>query len=211
LGASLSLDSNYLLRGVSLSDGRPALSLAFAYDDPSGAYGDATVVGSDTRPSGVEVLGYVLRAGYAQRLASGMSWDVGLTHTALAAYADQRYSAHYTEIYAGLSRNGLSAHVYLSPRYFDEGVATAYVDVDGSVRPWRSWRLFGHLGLLTPLSTPDPPTSRRPRFDVRLGLARAFRNLELHAAWTATTPSAIYPPGYPQRGTGVDVGVSWFF
>ena len=42
VGVSASLLTDYLYRGVSLSDGRPAASLTLSYDHPSGAYGGLT-------------------------------------------------------------------------------------------------------------------------------------------------------------------------
>jgi uncharacterized protein (TIGR02001 family) len=208
VAASLAIDSDYPLRGVSLSDRRPVMSLTLAYDHDSGVYGDVAAIGVATRRSGVEVLGYVAHLGYARRLPSGASLDIGVTNSRVTTYVHRRYTYDYTEVYVGLSKGDLSAHVYVSPDYIGEGGPTAYVDLEGALRPARNWRVFGHVGLLTPLSESN---ERRARLDLRAGVAREFGNLELHVVCTATSTAPYYPPGYPQKRTALTVGAVYFF
>src|SRR5205809_7860424 len=47
LNASLGVVSDYRLRGVPLTQGRPAVTLDVGYDHSSGAYAGATVIGED--------------------------------------------------------------------------------------------------------------------------------------------------------------------
>ena len=211
VGAGVSIESDYQLRGVSLSDGRPAVSLNLSYDHASGAYGAISGVFVDSRHSGAQVLGYVANLGYARRLASGVSWDVGVINSGVTTYVDYEVSSTYTEVYAGVSKNDLSLHVYYSPKYIGEGGGSVYVDFDGALRPANHWRIFGHVGALARLGARNLHNVDATRIDFRVGVAREFKHFELHAAWTATTPTAVYPAGYRQDRTAFVVGAACFF
>lgn len=208
---SVEADSDYRVRGVSLSDGQPALTASIAYDDASGAYGGLNLIGVATDHSGPQPLGWVVYAGYAQRLSPGLSLDVGLTNSDVSVYLDHRYKANYTEVYAGLTHGSLSAHIYVSPKYIIGDAATVYMDLDGAIRPARNWRLFGHAGVLMPLETPAPPNPARTRFDVRAGVAREIKRCEVRLSWTATTPQPFYPEARRQSRSTVLASVAYFF
>ncbi|HZZ36423.1 MAG TPA: TorF family putative porin, partial [Caulobacteraceae bacterium] len=211
VAGSLAIDSDYQLRGVSLSDNEPVASVTLSYDHGSGAYGDIAAIGVATRRTGVEFLGYVAHLGYARRLPSGASLDVGVANSRITTYVHRRYSYDYTEVYVGLSKGDLSAHVYLSPDYIGEAGPTAYVELEGALRPARHWRVFGHIGLLAPLRESSGPDERRARLDLRAGIARELGNLELHVVGTTTSTAPYYPPGYLQKRTALTVGAVYFF
>jgi uncharacterized protein (TIGR02001 family) len=211
VGVSASLDSDDIWRGVSLTDGRPIASLGVSFDHDSGVYGGLTLSAVDSRPSGLVPQGYVAYLGYARRLAGGGSWEVGVTNSETSAYLEHKYSDNYTELYAGFSKHDISAHIYYSPRNIIVNAPTLYGDVDGAIRPAPGWRLFGHAGVLVSLSGQPPPGGERARFDLRAGVAREFKALELHLAVTATTPRPVYPEGHPQNSSRLEGGVSVFF
>ena len=95
----------------------------------------------------------------------------------------------------------MSARLYYSPDYFGTGAQTLYVDLDGAVRPARHWRLFGHVGALSPLGGEARFGGHRAYVDVRAGVAFAFRGCELRLAWTAIDPKPYYPSWYsPEEG-----------
>jgi uncharacterized protein (TIGR02001 family) len=198
LGASLSLASDYRLRGLSLSNRKPALSVNLSYDTASGVYFGASAIGADTAHSGLQLIGHQEYVGYAGRTGSGPDWDVGVSNASYTEYFRRRYALNYTEVYAGLTSSNLSAHVYYSPDYLGEGVATLYVGVDGAIHPAPRWRLFGHLGVLSPLDARGGASIRRPQFDLRVGAATTFRRCEFQLAWTHAGPDADYPAEHAQ-------------
>jgi uncharacterized protein (TIGR02001 family) len=160
----------------------------------------------DTTHGGAKLFSDVEYIGYAARLTTGQSWDVGVRSQQITFYADQERSVRYTELYAGLSNANLSAHVYYSPDYFAKSANTAYVEVDGTLRPAENWRLFGHAGVLTPLGG---QSGRRERYDLKAGVARDFKTFELHLAWTAAFPRP--QPNTSQNRAAVVAGASVFF
>jgi len=187
--ASVFVESDHRLRGLSLSDARPAFGANLGFDDASGAYVGGTLVGQDTdSDSGLRTIGDTLYAGYARRLAPGQSWDVGVSSTEARVYDGQPYSLRYAEVYAGYSRDNLVARLSYSPNYFAHGAKAAYFEVNDSYRPAEDWRLFGHAGLLTPLGGGPAPSVHHAYVDLRAGVARQFNRLELYAAWTASYP-----------------------
>jgi len=205
--AEFQSDNRY--RGVSLSEGRPAIGVTLSYDAPSGLYAGVTGASAIDR----DALSYTAYVGYAHRIGE-TAWDVGLTGGGAdvrpgGPYA-RRYEAVYAEVYAGLTRHNVSAHLYYSPRYIVEEAPTLYADIEGAVRPATGWRVFAHAGLLVPLASTRPGEGGE-RADVRLGVAREFRRGELDLAWTATTPAPVYPEFYHQRPQTLIAGARWFF
>jgi len=211
LGVSVSADSDYRLDGVSLSDEKPDLSLSVVYDHSSGFYGGGSLIGAEGLHGGVRFLGDVEYIGYAARFDATNSWDVGVTNSNIEEEIPRSYNLHYTEIYVGFVRDDFNAHIYYSPNYLGGGVSAAYLDLNGNVRPARQWRLFGHVGVLTPVGGWAGPGSRRERYDLRTGVAAEFRGGELRLAWTTTSPDLDYPLGHRQGGAALVLGSALFF
>ena len=83
VGATFSFFSEARLRGISLSAGHPIAQLDLSYDDPGGFYGSlsaSTVLSSEY---GLRPLGLEENLGYAKKLKSGPSIDVGGTLQAI--------------------------------------------------------------------------------------------------------------------------------
>jgi uncharacterized protein (TIGR02001 family) len=211
VGVSLAADTDDRLRGVSISDGQPVVSLNLAYDHQTGFYGGVSATAVVTAHDGWEMLGEVVYAGYAGRLDGQTSWDVGATNSSVSVYPDTAYRYNYTEVYAGIARNGLSAHVYYSPRYLGGGAPTFYGELNGAWRPARRWRLFAHAGVLTAVGHGALTYYGRTQFDARLGVAREFGRCEVHLAWTTTSATPDFPPGYAQSRNGVVLGAAYNF
>ncbi|HEY1879283.1 MAG TPA: TorF family putative porin [Caulobacteraceae bacterium] len=211
VSVSLTAQSDYLLRGVSLSDGRPTLTLDVNYDDKSGFYGALSATAVDTRNAGAEVLGFVADAGYAKRLTNGLTWDVGVTDSQISTYVDNRYVANYAEAYGGLSRGGLAAHLYFSPDYLGESVQTLYLDLSGSIRPADRWRLFAHAGLLAVVGGDADVLGGRDHLDFRAGVARQFGRFEARITGSWAEPAPVYPEGVRHGHGTLVAGASVFF
>jgi uncharacterized protein (TIGR02001 family) len=211
VAVNIAAQSDDRFRGVSLSDGQPTLSLSVSYDHESGLYGGLTAVAVATERSGPQALGYVAYLGYAHRLDPTASWDVGVTNSDVSVYVHRKYSYNYTELYAGFTKGSISLHLYYSPNYFFEDTSTLYVDLDGAFHPIKAWRLFGHLGVLAPLGAPPPASPAGAQVDLRAGLAREFRRVELSLAWSAAAPSPVYPAIYRQPRNAIILSATYFF
>jgi uncharacterized protein (TIGR02001 family) len=211
VGLSASVDSDDRVRGVSLSDGNPILSLNLTYDHVSGVYAGVSATAVATDHIGVEMLGDVVYLGYAGRLSPETSWDVGVSNSNVSIYPDIAYRYNYTELYAGITRNNISAHLHYSPRYLGGGARTLYGEVNGSWKLARRWRLFAHVGVLTSLGGGSFTYAGRTQFDGRLGVAREFGRCEVRLAWTTTSSAPDFPEGYRQSRNAVVAGAVYNF
>jgi uncharacterized protein (TIGR02001 family) len=211
LGVSATVTSDFRYRGVSLSDDKPAASMTITYDHPSGLYVGVSGIAALTARDGARPLGYQTYLGYAGRLGPGVSWDAGVARTDLTLYIKPRYRVRYNEIYAGVAAHDVSVHVYYAPNYLGEGIRTVYVDVSGAKRLSETVRLFGHVGLLTPLHPQPDAEINRPQLDVRAGVAARLKGFDLQMAWTRFGPNREYPAGNPQRRDAVIVSATHAF
>ena len=134
--------------------------------------------------------------------AAGPTWDVGLSNVDFALYGDRRFALRYSEVYAGVSQGGLSAHLHYSPNYLKAGENTLYGEVNGVTRPAENWRLSAHAGVFQRLDRPGPD-GHHTRYDLRLAVTREFRNLELEVGWATATPSQIEPQSSVLMGATV--------
>lgn len=207
VGAVASVFSDARFRGYSLSDGRPIATLDFAYDDPSGFY--AGLAGTGVLRSGGDPAPLALQvdAGYAKRLRSGMTIDLGITHSNYSHYSSRERGTSYTELYAGIAHGALSSRISLSPHYFEQGRWTAYGEINGNVSPARKWSLNGHAGMLVPLRTPSYEVYRT-EFDWSIGVTREFDRLSLHATWSDGAPGHDYYRGHTHSRSALVVGAS---
>jgi hypothetical protein len=106
----------------------------------------------------------------------------------------------------GLAQGDVSGRLSIASGYPRKGVETAYLELNGVVRPTDDWRLTGHLGLQTRLS------QRRgddERLDVTLGVVRSFGNVEAKLSWTVLTPRP--EPRASWTRPGLTAAVSVYF
>ena len=208
MGATISAFSDARFRGYSLSEGRPVAVLDFAYDDPSGFYADASGTGV-FKAGHPNPLGFQVNAGYAKRLNSGTTLDFGVTNATYSHYSRSQAARSYSEVYAGISRGGLSSRIFLSPHYSESGLWTAYWEVNAAISPARNWSLDGHVGMLVPLKTPAGDQDYRSAFDVKLGVSRELGPVSLHLAFDKGVRGSAYYGESARRGSAVVVGASW--
>lgn len=187
LGVSAAVQSDYRYRGLSLSEGRPTAGLNVAFDHPSGVYAGGTIAAVDTDRHGVKPFGRTVYLGYASRTRGGRTWDVGATNAKIKYYGFANLTVDYTEIYAGSNTEHTSVRVYYAPDYFEQGIKTVYVDLGATYRPRPNWRVFGHLGVLTPVGGRST-ARRRDRYDVSAGVATTIKDCELSLTVSTTTP-----------------------
>jgi uncharacterized protein (TIGR02001 family) len=191
--ASLRLESDYRVRGESLSDGRPAAHLSLGWDAPGGAFAGLTAgtVRLGSRDHGTQLTAY---AGHAWRGDGARpGWEIG----ALATHFSAAGEADYAELFAGLLGPGWNLRLYLSPDYYGRGSASAYLEFETAAPLAPGWRALLHAGALGWLGE-APAGLPRTRADLRLGVARTWAGTELQLAWTLRSGPALYPYDTPR-------------
>jgi uncharacterized protein (TIGR02001 family) len=160
--AAPAIVSEYVVRGMSLSRGRPAPQLRLDLDAGNWYAG---VLASRVRypyaEPNTQVLAY---GGYARRMDSGLSWEAGALHSSFTTDGAYRYH----ELYAGLAGDRLAGRIYYSPSYYGDA-STVYAELNGNVPLRDGLALLGHLGVLHPLGSAEDEARRR--VDLRVGLS----------------------------------------
>ena len=177
VSASVSLASEYSVRGVSLSDGRPAPQLSLAYDAAPGWYAGAFAAPRLTLGERSGVTQLIAYGGYARRLASGLSWEAGASSTAFVHASEY----NYREIYAGLGSDRISARVYLAPAWYGDGGRVAYGELNGFHPLRERIKLIAHVGVLRRLR--GPVATAPDRVDLRLAIAYDAGDCTIQLAW----------------------------
>lgn len=202
---SVSLVSDYLFRGISLSDDNPALQANVAYDSPGGWYAGmfATQISMPESTATAQLIGY---GGYSHRLQDGWSWEIGATESLYVHDA----GSNYVEVFAGLSYEHVSGRIYYAPNYFGQQVHTVYSELNATYPLFERFHLLAHAGYLR-----VPPlhySSTASRIDTSLGIGATFGNWEFQLAWVTVERSrATYTHyGDPDPRTGV-ASVSYSF
>lgn len=212
VSGSLSVESDFRLRGSSYSAGRPVASARIGVDDSSGFYADGSATVVLTRDDDTRLLGYQVDGGFTKRLGNDWTVDLGLAHNEIRAAYEGSFPYPYTEGYVGATHGPLSAYVFVSPNYFRPGFWTLYGQVEGSVSPAPDWHLTGHVGTLTYLDWPAGVTPRRyTYYDWRVSAARELGRVEVHAALLGGGPGRQYYDGARHSRTAVTAGASVSF
>jgi uncharacterized protein (TIGR02001 family) len=194
-GGSIAFLSDYRYRGVSLSDGKPTLSLSLTHDDPSGWYGGASLTGVSLYPSQREaqVLGY---AGYAGRLSDRLGWEAGATVVHYSG--DSRYD--FGEGFGGLSGERWNARLHYAPDYFGSGTRTVYGELNLGIPLSPLTRATAHIGALARVGGARSPADSGTSLDGSLGLAVARDAWEVRLDWIGGGRSGFYPTAYGHAG-----------
>ncbi|WP_229257166.1 TorF family putative porin [Duganella callida] len=192
ISGSVALQSEYSYRGQAPGDGGAVPQLTLNVDTVSGWY-----VGGFA--SGVHIgdnHGYKLQAyaGYARRMASGLSWEAGCNHNSYT----QAHVYDFQECYGGLSGERFSARLYYAPRYFGYHSRVLYAEGNYFHPLTERINLVAHGGLLYNVRGDAwPGIPRRARYDVRLGIAVPVGNWTLQAARQYSPDDDTWYPPYP--------------
>ncbi len=162
VSGSVSAVSNYVYRGVSLSDDKPEAQLSLAYDNDSGWFAGLFASKIDLPSSSSLAIAY---AGYAHQLSTSVSWEAGATETVY----DQASGQNYTEGFVGLTSERLNARIYYSPNYLGQDLHTLYSELNGNYPLADHVRLIGHVGYLARQSGESELLHNR--VDTRVGVA----------------------------------------
>jgi len=154
---SLTLASDYLFRGLTQTNEKPALQGGLEYDDPSGIYagfwGSSISWLSDTSTSAAHVSSNVefdFYAGYRGKFSDDLGYDVGLyTYYYPGDYPPGFTSANTTEIYGALSYKFASlkySHTLTNAFGFSDTKNSGYLDLSANYEFVPTWVLNAHVG-----------------------------------------------------------------
>ncbi|MBH2010482.1 MAG: hypothetical protein I8H71_12340 [Xanthomonadaceae bacterium] len=209
---SLSLTSDYIFRGISQSDQRPALQggveLSAAGGAYAGAWGSSISWLSDLSTttasvsSSIELDAY---AGYRGKLADAVAFDVGAQYYAYPGDFPSGFNRADTfELYAGLTvaasdRVSLGAKYSLATTdlfgYVDSG-GSGYLDLSATCAIAPGWALAAHAGRQWIEGNDAFEYS-----DWKLGVTRSFdHGASLGLAWSGTdADDALYTNPHGRR------------
>jgi uncharacterized protein (TIGR02001 family) len=195
---SAAVASDYRLRGVSLSQGRPVVQLDASYDFAQGAYAGAffsNAMFEESTTIEMQMTGY---GGYSLRLANGWSLDAGAAYTAFTG--GEGYN--YVEFHAGVATRNYSARIFYSPDYLELGVSTLYGELNGSYPLTERLRLIGHVGALQAVYGAANVGARHgPYIDGQIGVEYRWSPVSLQFSRVQTDSGAgIYPVGEEHLG-----------
>jgi uncharacterized protein (TIGR02001 family) len=208
IGATTSIFSEARLRGYSLSAGHPVGQLDLSYDDPSGFYGSLSGSLVVSAEYGIKPLGLQENVGYAKRLGTGPTIDVGVINANYSRFTGYERSTGYTEVYAGLVGKLFSSHIYVSPNYFHSGSWVAYGEVDAGFRPARKLRLTAHVGTLVPL---ESGYASKVQYDLQIGATREIGPLSLHVSFGDGGPGRDFYEDRWHNRRALVVGATYVF
>ncbi|WP_213956624.1 MULTISPECIES: TorF family putative porin [unclassified Variovorax] len=190
VGWNIAFLSDDRYRGVSLSDGQPAVRLSVGFDAPSGWFGGASLtsvsLGQDERQ--LQMLGY---GGFVGRLTDRLGWEAGVI--AVHYTADTRYD--YGEAFAGLTGERWNLRVHYAPDYFGSGARTVYTEFNVGLPLSQMTRATAHAGALVQVGG-VPAAGERTTLDGSLGLAVGRDAWEVRLEWVAGGRAPIHPIGY---------------
>jgi uncharacterized protein (TIGR02001 family) len=175
-------------RGDSTSGNRPVATVSAAYDDVHGPYFGISFTAVAAGDYGLKPLRSTQYAGYAKRLDSGLSLDVGVIHRISSHYYSGEYARDLTEAYVGVVGRRLSSHIFFSPNYDGHGGDSLYGEVEALLLDRGKWSLSSHVGALVP-PREGPAASRTIEVDGRLGATRRFGRTAISLNWVAATPA----------------------
>jgi len=189
LSGSAAIVSNYMYRGVSLSDDKPVARAALNYDGASGWFAGGQVVTGQLAVETHRSAQWTGYAGYAARLPSGLAWETGVT-----AYSfPKNPNWNFREVFIGLAGDVVSGRLHYSPDYLGMGERSLYGELNGGWVLAPRLQAFWHGGIYHSLDN-----AQSSRSEARLGLAsshkewRAQVSLDLVRLRGGSTTTDIY-------------------
>lgn len=191
VSAEVSIASDNVFRGISLTENRVAPALDLAFDSSAGWF--AGGMASTTQFYGQTHASpeVVVDAGYARAMSSGFTWEAGTTYSIFSNFTFWNYS----EIFVGLLSENWNARLYYSPNYFGRQERTLYAEFNYSHALGDRLRLLGHVGALqgsSRFATSNPRT-----LDASLGLGAKLGSISTQLNWVTTNrASFLYPVAF---------------
>jgi len=196
VSGQIALTSDYRWRGVSLSDGQPAVQGSLSYDHSSGLFAGlfASNVELYAGDGGLSAQAF---AGFARRWRDDASWDAGVVGYAYPQ-SDQGKSYNFFEAFAGATLERFGLRLYLSDSYYGRDDRSAYAAVNFGL-PLTDWLALGvHAGVLQlwPKHA-GGSCADETRLDGRVGLTAEAAGFSFELSLVAAETQ--YCPGGPSR------------
>jgi len=195
VGGDVTLLSEAMFRGRSISAGRPAARIGLSYDDLAGPYAGLSVTGVLAEEGEAQLLSVQEYAGFAHRLRPELTLDLGVVNTRYSRYWSGDRRAGYTEIYAGLIGRRFNGRVSLSPNYLRHGRKAAYGDVNAILVSTDIWDVSAHGGVLLWIGGSRPEGARSAQYDWEIGGGPRIGQFRIRAAWVSGGPNDDYYHG----------------
>jgi uncharacterized protein (TIGR02001 family) len=195
---SVTAVSDYRYRGISLSNNDPAVQASINYDDTSGFYAGAFVSTARFAFESTRELQAISFVGYAWRLPSGVSGEVGADY----ALFTRTHDYDYPEVYTGFASGIWSGRLYYAPRYFGRDYNAIYGEINAAQPLSDRFRIIAHGGVLWSKSgNPYDGSDDRATFDARIGLGIDLDRFSLEVSWVgvSNTRSAYQFAGNGRR------------
>lgn len=209
---SVSLTSDYVFRGVSQANQKPALQGGVEYAADSGAYlgswGSSVSWLSDSSTSAAPIsssLELDVYGGWRGKISDAVSYDVGALYYAYPGSFPAGFNrADTLELYAGLTV-AASEHLSLGAKYsvattdvfgYADSDGSGYLDLSANLALSEGWSLSAHAG--------KQWIRRNTAFeytDWKLGVTRSFDNgISVGLAYTGTdADTALYTNAYGNK------------
>ena len=190
VSGSVSLVSDYIYRGISLSNGNPEAQLNLNADFDSGWYAGLFASPIDLPSTHGQAIAY---GGYAHQLNSDLNWEAGVSETIYTGGSDQNYA----ELFVGLSSDRLNGRLSYAPNYLGLSVHSLYGELNYNLPLTEKLRFTAHAGYLHVARQGDEG-GVASRGDTRVGLAYHIGdwNLQWALASVHETSTYTYNSGY---------------
>ena len=209
LGGSFTLSSEARLRGRPISEHKPVAAMDLQHDAANGFYMGASAALVAIRSGGIQPLYFTPYAGFARRISSSATLDLGIVHSRYGEYSGISGGRSYTEAYVEVAGRNVSARLFVSPAYFRRNQPTFYAEANGNLDLRHDWLLFGHLGRLIYLR--DRPGDSVGASDWRLGLRRQIGRVDVEVAWTGYVEARRFYGVPPRDGSAMVAALSYSF
>jgi len=173
VSAQVSVASDNVFRGVSLSDGRASAAAELDFDSSAGWFAGAQVSSTRLAFQRHDHPELVFDAGYAHALTSTLTWDAGASYTAFPGFTYWNYG----EAFVGVLAENWSARLHYAPDYFGRQRRTLYAEYDFQYPLHERWRVIAHIGALH--SAPAAAEGHAWSYDGSLGVAARFGSTTL--------------------------------
>jgi uncharacterized protein (TIGR02001 family) len=181
LSGNVALTSDYVWRGVSQTDGSPAIQGGFDLGYDSGAY--LGVWGSNVDFGGDESMEFDVYGGWAGDVAEGLGLDVGFIHY---HYPTSASGTNFTELYVGLSFGPVGVTQYFGVDLGDETIGDTdfgdYTDISLDIGEFGGIALAAHAGYYDVNGGDD-------YWDWKLGASKSLMGVDVELAYTDTDES----------------------
>ena len=172
IGASVSLVSDYVFRGVSQTFEDPAAQAGLNYSHDNGLY--AGFWGSNVDFGTEADLELDLYAGFAKELENDFSWEVGAIHYAYPGESE----IDFDEVYAGVGYRFLSLKYSYSDDFAGSGGRSDYLEIGASFELPRN---FG-FGFSAGQSTFDDRVGIEDYMDFKAAVSKVIKSFVIELA-----------------------------